>query len=259
MRRDVMPPWLWPASQNDLMFSRPNSSNTRSTTFCRNASSASATHRRARLGGGGGGRGDDEAVLVLEVDDREVVPLPVADRSGAVQVQHEHDFFVRLQVARVVEEELAAGLRLDGVAVGPDLINRAVRFRTVDPGRRAAAGTLQGAGLSSSVNGNGEDECRNQSVSDSVSHPGSSSERARRTLLHTHLRCEMLPFLGRWYEARDSATTRRAGSSLAAAPISGSVALVPNVIQRYFGPPTTSTNPNMWSLIEWTRFMQITR
>ena len=32
----------------------------------------------------------------------------------------------------------------------------------------------------------------------------------------------------------------------------------PNVVERYFG-PTTSTNPNMWSLIEWTRFMQITR
>ena len=41
--------------------------------------------------------------------------------------------------------------------------------------------------------------------------------------------------------------------------VSGSVALVTNVIRRYFGPPTTLTNPNMWSLIEWTRFMQITR
>ena len=32
-----------------------------------------------------------------------------------------------------------------------------------------------------------------------------------------------------------------------------------HVLQRYFGPPTTWTNPNMWSRIEWTRFMQITR
>ena len=41
-----MPPWLCPASQNDLMFLRPKASITRSLMFCRYWSSASATQRR---------------------------------------------------------------------------------------------------------------------------------------------------------------------------------------------------------------------
>ena len=53
----------------------------------------------------------------------------------------------------------------------------------------------------------------------------------------------------RWSDALEQAVLRRPEL----------LASVTNVFQRYLGPPTTSTNPNMWSLIEWTRFMQITR
>jgi hypothetical protein len=35
MRREVIPPWLWPASQKVEMFSLPNCAMTVSTMFCR--------------------------------------------------------------------------------------------------------------------------------------------------------------------------------------------------------------------------------
>src|SRR5262249_19070229 len=53
------------------------------------------------------GRGNDQPVLVLVVDDREVVPLPVAVRATTVQAQHERDLFVALQIAWVIEKEPA--------------------------------------------------------------------------------------------------------------------------------------------------------
>src|SRR5947209_5705456 len=49
IRLEVMPPWLWPASQKDLMFSRPKAPTTSSTMFRRYPSSASAT--QIRVGG----------------------------------------------------------------------------------------------------------------------------------------------------------------------------------------------------------------
>jgi hypothetical protein len=41
-------------------------------------------------------RGNDQPVLVLVVDDREIVPLPVAVRAATVQAQHERHLFAAL-------------------------------------------------------------------------------------------------------------------------------------------------------------------
>ena len=84
-------------------------------------------------------RGDDQSVLVLVVHDREVVPLPVAIRAAAVKAQHERHLFAAFQVARVVEKELAAGLRFNCGPLLDDRRPRAITVRTVER-RRCFAG-----------------------------------------------------------------------------------------------------------------------
>ena len=54
------------------------------------------------------------------------MPLPIADGSGAVQAQNDDHLLVRLEVARVVEEERTPGLRLGGVALIAEQCSRAV-------------------------------------------------------------------------------------------------------------------------------------
>ena len=89
--------------------------------------------------GRGGGRGHHEAVLVLVVDNREIVTLPVSDRSRAMDVEDEHHLFAGLQIAGIVEEKLAAGLGLGGVAeVGKRARGHA---RLADAARRGGVST----------------------------------------------------------------------------------------------------------------------
>ena len=105
--------------------------------------------REHRLLGRRRRRGHHQAVLVLVVHGREVVPLPVADRTGAVEVQDEDDLLVWLQGAGVVEDEFAAGLGVDRIA---QLGQRAARGAL----RPAAAGRRRvGAGHARHVLGHG--------------------------------------------------------------------------------------------------------
>ena len=131
MRFDVIPPCEWPASQNAFTFSLPICATTVSTMLCRYSSSASDQTVRRRVR-----RGDHQPVLVLVVHQREIVPLPVAVRAGAVQREDERHLLARLHVARVVEEVGPPRLHLDDVAFVDDAIRRTVLVGTVQPRRR---------------------------------------------------------------------------------------------------------------------------
>jgi hypothetical protein len=82
------------------------------------------------------GRRHDQPVLALQVHDREVVPLPVPDRTAAMQVEDKRHGFARFQIARIVEEECAIGLRQKGIPIVGDQFAGAVDVWTVDGRRR---------------------------------------------------------------------------------------------------------------------------
>src|SRR4029453_4463023 len=83
-------------------------------------------------------RGDDEAVLIFEIQHREIVALPVPPGAPAGQAQNERGLLVRLQVARVVEEIRATRLQLDHLAGVDDPVAAAILLGTVQDGRRRA-------------------------------------------------------------------------------------------------------------------------
>lgn len=92
--------------------------------MCRYSSSADAVHMRTAGAPGAMdpdvaavGVANDEPIPFLVVHRREVVPLPVANGSGAVQAEDKDDLLVGLQIAGVIQKELATCSRLDGIAL----------------------------------------------------------------------------------------------------------------------------------------------
>jgi hypothetical protein len=59
------------------------------------------------------GCGHDEAILLLQIHEREVVPVPVAVHRSTVKAQDEGHPFAGIQVTRIIEEEAALGLLRD--------------------------------------------------------------------------------------------------------------------------------------------------
>ncbi len=88
-------------------------------------------------------RRDHQPVLVLVVDQREVVPLPVPVRAGAVEAEDERHLLARFQIARIVEEVGAPGLHLDHVALVDHHRRRALGVRAVKVGRGGAGGAFE--------------------------------------------------------------------------------------------------------------------
>src|SRR5208282_3781039 len=63
-----------------------------------------------RLLGGRRWRRDNQAILLLVLESREVGALPGADRTAPVQAQEEHHLVAGLKIVRIVKIELATGL-----------------------------------------------------------------------------------------------------------------------------------------------------
>src|ERR1035438_1069337 len=93
-------------------------------------------------------RGDNQAVLVLVIDDREIVALPVPVRACAVQTEDEGNFLIRFQIARVIEKVGAAGLHLNDGSLVDHPVGRAVLVRTAQDRCTGPASQLDGLWLS---------------------------------------------------------------------------------------------------------------
>src|SRR5436190_620402 len=78
-------------------------------------------------------------IFILVIDEREIVPLPVAVGSCAMQRQDEGDLLARLPVAWKIEEELASSLRLGGVPWIENDLADARCVRTMQRGRMLAS------------------------------------------------------------------------------------------------------------------------
>src|SRR5262249_33132538 len=96
-------------------------------------------------------RRDDQAILVFEIHDREVMTLPVSIRSGTIQAQNERDLLASFEIARILEEIGATGLHLDHRAlvydpVGWTVLVRAVKHRRVCTGSACQAHEFLSAG-----------------------------------------------------------------------------------------------------------------
>jgi hypothetical protein len=77
-------------------------------------------------------RGDDEPVLILEVDERKVVPVPVAVHTCAMETEDERHGLAGLQIARIVEEERAIAFREHGVSAMSEEFVGAIGIETVE-------------------------------------------------------------------------------------------------------------------------------
>src|SRR4051812_40178708 len=80
-------------------------------------------------------------IFILVIDEREIVPLPVVVGSRAVQRKNERDLLARLPITREIEEKLASGLRLGGVAWIENDLASARRVGTMQRRRILASNT----------------------------------------------------------------------------------------------------------------------
>src|SRR5690606_22147568 len=103
---------------------------------------------------------DDEPVLFLEIHDREVMALPIADGSATVQVEHERDLLAGTQVARIIEKELSTGLRIHGIAEIRDQLGGAVCVRTMQRWGRFALNAGDSLRRRGGAGGKQSGECR---------------------------------------------------------------------------------------------------
>jgi hypothetical protein len=81
-------------------------------------------------------RGDHETIPVLEIHERQVMAMPVAEHTSPVETQYQQHGLVRLEIARVIEKESAIALWEDSVPMVCKQWLRAISVRTVKRWRR---------------------------------------------------------------------------------------------------------------------------